>query len=147
MQIVFEPRRLYVAPRKSVLFFARVNDEKIRCYVHEDALVEPARGLREEADLVQRCLLAFDAHRTAIESAAERLLTGGRIDEDGAVTISKAVLALEAAPPIAALSRPVGAQRRAQGKRSTPSHRVAEPGRRRVRTVRRRAMVGGRLLG
>ena len=62
MKISFEARRLYVAPRKSVLFFARSNDEKIRCYVQQDALIEPARGLREESGVFQRCLLAFDQH-------------------------------------------------------------------------------------
>lgn len=89
MQIVFEPRWFYVAPRKSVLFFARVGEEKIRCYVTQDALVEPARGLREEADVVQRFLLAFDEHRAKIESAAARLLNAALVDEDGAVTVSR----------------------------------------------------------
>jgi hypothetical protein len=103
MQIVFEPRRFYVAPRKSVLFFARVGEERIRCYVRQEALVEPARGLREEADVFQRCLLAFDQHRTAIEATAARLLGAGLIDEDGAVTISTAALALETGAPLGAL--------------------------------------------
>jgi hypothetical protein len=103
MQIVFESRRFYVAPRKSVLFFARVGEERIRCYVRQEALVEPARGLREEADVFQRCLLAFDAHRTTIEATAARLLGAGLVDEDGAVTISTTALALEAGAPLGAL--------------------------------------------
>ena len=49
MDITFETQRLYVAPRKSVLFFARVGDQRVRCYVEQDALIEPARALREEA--------------------------------------------------------------------------------------------------
>ena len=55
MEITFEARRLYVAPRKSVLFFARVGDQRVRCYVEQDALTEPPRALREDADLFQRC--------------------------------------------------------------------------------------------
>lgn len=103
MEIEFEARRFYVAPRKSVLFFARVGEDKIRCYVKQDGLIEPPRGLREEADVYQRCLLAFDQHRAAIESAAARMLTAGELDEDGAVTISGTALALEINPPLAAL--------------------------------------------
>jgi hypothetical protein len=103
MEIEFESRRFYVAPRKSVLFFARVGEDKVRCYVRQDALIEPPRGLREDADVFQRCLLAFDQHRSAIESAAARLLKSGELDQDGAVTISSTALALEMNPPLAAL--------------------------------------------
>ena len=103
MEITFESRRLYVAPRKSILFFARMGDEKIRCYVEQDALIEPARGLREESDVFRRCLLAFDQHRGAIESAAARLIKANRLDPDGAATISRTALGLETEPPIAAL--------------------------------------------
>ena len=95
MKISFEARRLYVAPRKSVLFFARSNDEKIRCYVQQDALIEPARGLREESGVFQRCLLAFDQHRRTVESAAKRLIEAKKFDADGGVTISRAALALD----------------------------------------------------
>jgi Protein of unknown function (DUF1488) len=111
MKISFEARRLYVAPRKSVLFFARSNDEKIRCYVQQDALIEPARGLREESGVFQRCLLAFDQHRRTVESAAKRLIEAKKFDADGGVTISRAALALEAEVPLVALST--------SGKRST----------------------------
>jgi ATP-dependent helicase YprA (DUF1998 family) len=104
VDISFEDRRLYVAPRKSVLFFARVGDQRVRCYVREDALVEPARGLREDADLYQRCLLAFDQHRDAILAAARRLIAAGVAEGDGAVVVSRTALALEAEPPIDALN-------------------------------------------
>jgi hypothetical protein len=133
MQIVYEPQRLYVAPRKSVLFFARIDGEKIRCYVDEVALVEPARGLREDADVFQRCLLAFDQHRAAIESAASRLLMAGQLDEDGAVTISSAALALEVDPPLAALAGRTTANKAAEKKRSTPGRLGPVPDRRRIR--------------
>ncbi|MGH8680342.1 MAG: DUF1488 family protein [Burkholderiales bacterium] len=104
MSVTFESRRLYVAPRKSVLFFARRGDQRVRCYVKEDALVDLGRGLREEADLYQRCLLAFDEHRAAIESAAVRLIEAGVHKSDGAVVVSKTALALEIEPPLAALN-------------------------------------------
>jgi hypothetical protein len=102
--ITFEDRRLYVAPRKSVLFYARVGEQRVRCYVKEDALIEPARGLREEADLYQRCLLAFDQHRDAIQAAARRLIEAGVPKSDGAVVVSKTALALQVEPPLTALN-------------------------------------------
>jgi Protein of unknown function (DUF1488) len=103
MAIRFESRRLYVAPRKSVLFFARMGDEKIRCYVAQDALIEPPRSLREASDVFQRCLLAFDQHRGAIESVAARLMKANKLDPDGAVIISRTALGLRAEPSIGAL--------------------------------------------
>jgi hypothetical protein len=120
MEFFFEARRLYVATRKSVLFFARIGDEKIRCYVQQNALIEPARGLREEADVFQRCLLAFDQHRRAVESAAKRLIEAKRFDGDGGVTISRTALALEAEPPLVALGtrdkKSVAARKPQQGR-------------------------------
>jgi hypothetical protein len=104
MEIAFESRRLYVAPRKSVLFFANVGDRRVRCYIRQDVLIEPARGLREEADLYQRCLLAFDEHREAILAAATRLINAEVFEPDGAVVLSKTALALQAEPPLAALN-------------------------------------------
>jgi hypothetical protein len=95
VRVTFEARRLYVAPRKSVLFFARVGDQRVRCYVKEDALVEPGRGLREEADLYQRCLLAFDQHRDSIQAAAMRLIEANVLESDGAVIVSSVAIALE----------------------------------------------------
>jgi hypothetical protein len=104
VDVTFEARRLYVAPRKSVLFFAKVGDQRVRCYVNQDALVEPARGLREDADVYQRCLLAFDQHRDAIQAAARRLIEAHVLESDGAVVVSKTALALEAEPPLGALN-------------------------------------------
>ena len=103
MDITFETRRLYVAPRKSVLFFAKVGDQRVRCYVRQDALVEPALGLREESDLYQRCLLSFDQHRDAIHAAAMQLIEASVLTTDGAVIVSRTALTLEAHLPISAL--------------------------------------------
>jgi hypothetical protein len=104
VNVTFESRRLYVAPRKSVLFFARVGVRRVRCYVEEDALVDLGRGLREEADLYQRCLLTFDQHRAAIHAAAARLIEADVHRSDGAIVVSKTALALETEPPLAALN-------------------------------------------
>lgn len=104
VDVSFEARRLYVAPRKSVLFFAKVGARRVRCYVREDALIEPARGLREDADVYQRCLLAFDQHWDAIQAAAKRLIEAGALESGGAVVVSKTALALAAAPPLDALN-------------------------------------------
>ena len=100
MNVTFEARRLYVAPRKSVLFFAKVGDQRVRCYVLQDALVEPARG--DEADLYQRCLLSFDQHRDAIQAAAMRLIDASVLTTDGAVIVSRTALTLEADLPSSA---------------------------------------------
>jgi hypothetical protein len=100
MNITFETRRLYVAPRKSVLFFARVGDHRVRCYVPQDVLIEPARALREEADAYQRCLLAYDRHRDLIQAAARRLIDAKIGGLDGIVVVSSAALALEAEAPL-----------------------------------------------
>jgi hypothetical protein len=99
MSVTFEARRLYVAPRKSVLFFAKVGDRRVRCYIQQDALVETARG--DEADLYQRCLHSFDQHRDAIHAAAIRLIHASVLTTDGAVIVSRTELTLEADLPMA----------------------------------------------
>ena len=100
MEIIFETRRLYVAARKSVLFFGRVGDHRVRCYVEQDALIEPARALREDTDIYQRCLLAFDHHKDLIQATARRLLATKGDQLDDALVVTSSALALEAkAPP------------------------------------------------
>ena len=103
MNVTFETRRLYVAARKSALFFAKVGYQRIRCYVLQDALVDTVSGLRDEADLYQRCLLSFDQHRDAIQAAALRLIEASVLTADGAVIVSRTALALEASPSLSAL--------------------------------------------
>ena len=103
MSVTFEARRFYVAPRKSVLFFARVGDQRVRCYVQQDALIEPVRGLREDADVYQCYLLAYDHHRDLIQAAARRLIEAKSGGLDGVVVVSSAALALQAEAPLAAL--------------------------------------------
>ena len=103
MSVTFEARRFYVAPRKSVLFFARVGDQRVRCYVQQDALIEPARALGEDAHVYQRCLVAYDHHRDLIQAAARHLIAAKVSGLDGAVVASSAALALQAEAPLAAL--------------------------------------------
>ena len=103
MEIIFETRRLYIAARKSVLFFAKVGDHRVRCYVEQDALIEPARGLREDADIYQRCLLAFDHHKDLIQATARRLLAAKGDQLDSALVVSRTALALAAEAPLPAL--------------------------------------------
>ena len=105
MDITFETQRLYVAPRKSVLFFARVGDQRVRCYVDQDVLIEPVRGLREEADIYQRCLLAFDHHKDLIQATARRLIEAKVDGFDGVLVVSSTALSLEVETPLPALER------------------------------------------
>jgi len=111
VDIAFESRRLYVAPRKSVLFFARIGAHRVRCYVEQDALIERARALREDTDLFQRCLLAFDDHKDLIQAAARRLIAARPDDLQGAVVVSSAALTLEAEVPPSALETAKGEAR------------------------------------
>jgi Protein of unknown function (DUF1488) len=103
VRVTFEATRLYVAPRKSVLFFARVGERRVRCYVEQDALIEPERTLREDADAYRGCLLAYDHHRDLIQAAARRLIEAKVRGLDGVVVVSSAELALQAEAPLAAL--------------------------------------------
>ena len=108
MEIIFETRRLYVAARKSVLFFARVGDHRVRCYVQQDSLVEPACAPREDTDIHQRWLLAFDHHKDLIQATARRLLAAKGDQLDGALVVPSTALALEAKTPLPALETAKG---------------------------------------
>jgi hypothetical protein len=108
MEIIFETRRLYVAARKSVLFFARVGDHRVRCYVEQDSLIEPARALREDTDIYQRCLLVFDHHKDLIQPTARRLLASKGDQLDGALVVTSTALTLAAMTPLPALEAAKG---------------------------------------
>jgi hypothetical protein len=102
MDIFFETRRLYVAPRKSVSFFAsrRPPSALLRRAGRPD---RTARALREEADIYQRCLLAFDHHRDLIQATTRRLIAAKGDQLDGALVVSSTALALEVETPLPAL--------------------------------------------
>jgi hypothetical protein len=56
MNLAFEARRVYVAPRKSVLFFAVIGEQRLRYYVHETVLLEGRDSARDETEAYKDCL-------------------------------------------------------------------------------------------
>ena len=80
----------------------------MRCYVEQDALIEPARALREDTDIYQRCLLAFDHHKELILATARHLLAAKGDQLDGALVVTSTALALEAKAPLPALEAAKG---------------------------------------
>ena len=95
MNVTFEQRRLYVAPRKSVLFFARVGDRRLRCYVQHAALLEPRSVPRDEPEAYKHYLSAYDRDKDLIQAAARRLIEANVLEPDGAVIVSSVAIALE----------------------------------------------------
>jgi hypothetical protein len=64
VSVTFEARRLYVAPRKSVLFLVRVGDQRVRCYVEQAAarrLIEAKVGGLDGVVVVSSAALALQA--------------------------------------------------------------------------------------
>jgi Protein of unknown function (DUF1488) len=101
MNITFEQRRLYVAPRKSVLFFALVGERRLRCYVQHAALLEPQSVPRDEAEAYKHYLSAYDQNRDLIQTAAKRLIEANALERDDAVIVSSVAIALEDATKLA----------------------------------------------
>jgi hypothetical protein len=101
MNVTFEQRRLYVAPRKSVLFFALVGERRLRCYVKHAALLEPQSVPRDEAEAYRHYLSAYDRNRDLIQAAARRLIETNVLEPDGAVIVSSVAVAPEDATTFA----------------------------------------------
>jgi hypothetical protein len=97
MTVTFENKRLYVAPRKSVLFFALVGERRLRCYVQHAALLEPRSAPRDQAESYKQYLSAYDRDKDLIQAAAKRLIEANMLEPDGAVIVSRLAIALEAA--------------------------------------------------
>ena len=95
MNVTFEQRRLYVAPRKSVLFFAQVGERRLRCYVKHAVLLEPQSVPRDEAEAYKQYLSAYDRNKDLIQASARRLIEANVLEPDGAVIVSSAAMALE----------------------------------------------------
>ena len=95
MNVTFEQKRLYVAPRKSVLFFAQVGDRRLRCYVKHAVLLEPQSVPRDEAEAYQHYLSAYDRNRDLIQASARRLIEANALEPDGAVIVSSVAIAVE----------------------------------------------------
>ena len=66
--------------------------QRVRCYIHQDALIEPERALRDDGDVYQRFLLAFDRRKDLIQAAARRLIEAKIGELEGVVVVSSAAL-------------------------------------------------------
>jgi hypothetical protein len=90
--IRFEDGRLYVEPRKSVLFFARVGEARIRCYVDRATLVEHF-GAKDDAENAYKfCVCAYDRNREPIQELATRLIDEAGFAADAEVLITPDVV-------------------------------------------------------
>jgi len=90
--IRFEDGRLYVEPRESVLFFARVGDARIWCYVDRATLVEHF-GAKDDAENAYKfCVCAYDRNREPIQELATRLIDEAGLTTDGEVLITPEVV-------------------------------------------------------
>ena len=100
MNVTFEGRRLYVAPRKSVLFFAVIGERRLRCYVHETALLERQDVPRDETEAYKHYLSAYDRDKDQIQAAARRLIEANVLELDGAIIVSSLARTLEDATKV-----------------------------------------------
>jgi hypothetical protein len=90
--IRFEDGRLYVEPRESVLFFARVGDARVRCYVDRATLVEHFGAKDDAVNAYKFCVCAYDRNREPIQEIATRLLGEVELAADGEVLITPDVV-------------------------------------------------------
>ena len=96
--IQFEDGRLYVELRESVLFFARVGEARIRCYIPRATLIERFGARDDAANAYKFCVCAYDRHRDAIQRIARRLIDEGGLTWDSEILISPDLVpALESA--------------------------------------------------
>jgi hypothetical protein len=90
--IRFEDGRLYVEPRASVLFFARVGEARIRCFVDRATLVTHF-GAKDDAENAYKfCVCAYDRHREPIQELATRLIDEAGCAGDDEVLITPSVV-------------------------------------------------------
>lgn len=90
--VEFEQGRLYVEPRQSVLFFARVGEQRLRCYVTRDALVQHCGARADAANAYKYCLRAYDRNAELIHEVARRLIAAKGYAADGAVVVVAAAI-------------------------------------------------------
>jgi len=86
--IHFEDGRLYVEPRESVLFFARVGEARIRCYVPRATLVEHFGAKDDAANAYKFCVCAYDRNREPIQRIATRLIDELKLTWDSEISIT-----------------------------------------------------------
>jgi Protein of unknown function (DUF1488) len=85
--VEFEQGRLYVEARQSVLFFARIGEQRLRCYVTRDALAQHFGAQSETANAYKYCLRAYDRNAELIHEVARQLIAAKRYAPDGAVIV------------------------------------------------------------
>ncbi|MGA0610805.1 DUF1488 family protein [Caldimonas sp. KR1-144] len=75
VEIPFDTTRTFVEEAASVMFFARVGERTVRCYVTRSAL-ESYFGADADHDALESsaCLRAFDANARRIEAIARECL-------------------------------------------------------------------------
>jgi hypothetical protein len=95
MNLAFEARRVYVAPRKSVLFFAVIGEQRLRYYVHETVLLEGRDSARDETEAYKDCLSAYDRDKDLIQAVARRLIETNDLELDSAIIVSSVARTLE----------------------------------------------------
>src|SRR5262245_13325650 len=98
--VEFEQGRLYVDLRQSVLFFARVGELRLRCYVTRDVLVGHFGARPEVANAYKYCLRAYDRNVELIHAAAERLISAKHYASDGAVIVGPAAIGEQLVPAV-----------------------------------------------
>ena len=91
--VEFEQGRLYVEPRKSVLFFARLGEARLRCYVTLETLVEHFGARRDIANAYKYCLRAYDRNDEVIQEIARQLILENEFAPDGAIVVGAATVA------------------------------------------------------
>jgi len=97
--IRFEDGRLYVEPRESVLFFARVGEARIPCYVDRATLVAHFGAKDDAANAYKFCVCAYDRNREPIQELATRLIGATGPAGEGEVLITPGVV--PASPAVA----------------------------------------------
>ena len=90
--VEFEQGRLYVEVRESVLFFARVGEQRLRCYVTRDTLVAHFGARKDTATAYKFCLCAYDRKAEIIHEIAKQVITDKAFASDGAVVITPEVV-------------------------------------------------------
>lgn len=85
--VEFEQGRLYVEPRQSVLFFARVGEKRLCCYVARETLVGHFGAKHETTSAYKYCLRAYDRNAEAIHAIARQLILAHAYAPDGAIVL------------------------------------------------------------
>jgi hypothetical protein len=91
--LTFEPDYLYVEPRQSVLFFARIGGRRLRCYVERAALVAHCEAEDEAHEAYRHCLRAYHRNRDMIQAVARALIESSALAPECVVVVSAVAIA------------------------------------------------------